>query len=187
MSDVAAKATWADEVQCPYHRLVLLRPKVGRPGVDAAMVRFTGLPFARFGTGKKEAAAPPILPKSWNISIASSLPSLGRWMPNSAASLLASIEGCMFSSPSPTWSHLSSVPSKLGGQWLCFSGEPSLAGDRNDPCLIKNGEKENGLPLGGARVMLLPFPLPVMSASIPVDVAARTSEGRLAERFSGDP
>lgn len=64
-----------------YHRLVLL---LARPGLaGGAIERFTGLPFALFDAGRY-CDAWPILPKSWKMSMASSLPSLGRSTPNSS-------------------------------------------------------------------------------------------------------
>jgi hypothetical protein len=52
---------------------------------------------------------------------------------------------------------------------------------------MRKGDSENGLSFGGASVVLLLLEVPVISARMPVLVAARTSEGRLAEHFSGEP
>jgi hypothetical protein len=55
----------------------------------------------------------------------------------------------------------------------CFSGEPSLG---NVVGLLKNGESEKALSAVVARLKLF-FELPVMSARIPVLVAARARDG----------
>jgi hypothetical protein len=164
----------------------------------------------------KTGMPPPILPKSWKRSMPSSLPSDGIRVsrPNRvAASLLSALPlallpllgavvcGRMIGSssmpkPRPPSGAKVAQKSVASGPSLdatcdCLSGEPRVliflfVGEGPKLGLLRKGEIVL-LTEERPRLPLLLLALPVMSARAPELVAARVSDGRCEERFSGEP
>ena len=174
----------------------------------------TGLPVDLSLAAIRAGIPPPILPKSWKRSMPSSLPSDGRRVSRPkrvAASLLSAVRLSIFalvgavvcgrtigsfSKPKPSSASKADQKSLASGVPLdavcdCLRGEPSvlvflLAGEGPKFGLFRKGEIVV-LAAEEPRLMLLLLELPVISARTPELVAARVSEGRCEDSFSGDP
>jgi len=174
-----------------------------------------GLPVDLSPLAANTGMPPPILPKSWKRSIPSSLPSDGIRVSRPkrvAASLLSALPlallplsgavvcGRRMGSSSmpkpPSGAKVAQKSSLASGVPLdtmcdCLSGEPRVliflfVGEGPKLGLLRKGEMVL-LAVERPRLPLLLLALPVMSARAPELVAARVSDGRCEERFSGEP
>lgn len=175
-----------------------------------------GLPVDLSPLAAKTGMPPPILPKSWKRSMPSSLPSDGIRVsrPNRvAASLWSALPlvllplfgavvcgRTMGSSSMPRPASGAKVAQKslvsgvsLDALWDCLKGDPRVliflfVGEGPKLGLFRKGEMVVVLLAAERpRLALLLLALPVMSARAPELVAARVSDGRCEERFSGEP